>query len=195
MINTTINYNLKINSDTILFFDMDGTLVDTDFANFLSYKEAIQSVVKLDKEISYNPNQRFNRIFLKELFPNLTDDDYQKIIIKKEENYIKHIALTEVNKKVVDILTEYFRTNKTVLITNCQENRAFLTLNHHNLLDKFTHLFYGKISENGQKINKYENAIKQLKVSNQNILLFENEKVEINNAVLAGISIDNIIKI
>ena len=30
-----------INSETVLFFDMDGTIVDTDFANFLSYRDAI----------------------------------------------------------------------------------------------------------------------------------------------------------
>ena len=42
--------NLNINSDTVLFFDMDGTLIDTDFANFLSYQEAIKSVMQSETE-------------------------------------------------------------------------------------------------------------------------------------------------
>ena len=56
---------LKIKETDILFFDMDGTLVDTDFANFLSYKKAIQSFIPTENEIQYNPNERFNRASLK----------------------------------------------------------------------------------------------------------------------------------
>ena len=52
--------NLKINSDTILFFDMDGTLIDTNFANFLSYQEAIQSVIQCKTEFKYG---YFSKIF------------------------------------------------------------------------------------------------------------------------------------
>lgn len=37
--------NLKMNADTILFFDVDVKLVDTDFANFLSYKDTISFVL------------------------------------------------------------------------------------------------------------------------------------------------------
>jgi len=32
-----------IQADSVLFFDMDGTLIDTDYANFLSYKKAIHA--------------------------------------------------------------------------------------------------------------------------------------------------------
>ena len=35
---------IKIDIDNILLFDMDGTLINTDYANFLSYKYAIQKV-------------------------------------------------------------------------------------------------------------------------------------------------------
>ena len=33
-----------ITTDKILFFDMDGTLVDTNLANFSAYKNAVDSV-------------------------------------------------------------------------------------------------------------------------------------------------------
>ena len=80
---------LNIKENDILFFDMDGTLVETDFANFLSYKNAIQSFIKLEKEIEFNPNERFNRASLKNAVPNLTETEYEKIIQQKEENYNK----------------------------------------------------------------------------------------------------------
>lgn len=39
--------NLKMNADTTIFFDVDGALIDTDLANFLSYKETISFVLQI----------------------------------------------------------------------------------------------------------------------------------------------------
>ena len=99
--------NLKIDKETVLFFDMDGTLVYTDLANFLSYKNAIQSVIKLDKEIQYNPNERFNRSTLITIVPNLTKTEYEKIIEQKEKNFKKYLSQTKLNKSLIDILIKY----------------------------------------------------------------------------------------
>lgn len=186
--------NFKINTDSILFFDMDGTLVDTDFANFLSYKKAIQSVLQTDMDIPYNPNERFNRISLKKIVPNLTEAEYEKIIQQKEETYKEHLSHTKLNKSVVDILIQYFKTNKTVLVTNCREDRALMTLNYHNLTDKFSNIFFRQISDNEYRINKYKNAITSLSLSAQTVIVFENEKLEIDDALKAGINSFNIVK-
>jgi hydroxymethylpyrimidine pyrophosphatase-like HAD family hydrolase len=37
---------------------MDGTLVDTNHANFLSYKKAIHTVAKSDHDVIYNPSNK-----------------------------------------------------------------------------------------------------------------------------------------
>ena len=83
--NTGHNFDTIINSDTVLFFDMDGTLINTDYANFLSYKKAIHSVTNNGLELSYNPKVRFNRRFLKIAIPNLNHSDYEKITQNKKE--------------------------------------------------------------------------------------------------------------
>jgi beta-phosphoglucomutase len=70
----TQNIDFNITSDTILFFDMDGTLTDTNFANFLSYKKAICSATKSDHNLTYNPDKRFNRSILKNAVSNLTEN-------------------------------------------------------------------------------------------------------------------------
>ncbi len=49
-----------IKKDTVLFFDMDGTLVDTDYANFLAYQQAISEIVESDLNIEYDSNFRLN---------------------------------------------------------------------------------------------------------------------------------------
>ena len=189
------NINQKINEDSVLLFDMDGTLVDTDFANFLSYKNAIQSVVTLDKEIQYKPNERVNRTSLKIVVPNLTNSEYDKIIQQKEINYGNHLSHTKLNDSVVNILIRYCKTNKTVLVTNCREDRAMKTLCYHNLIDKFSHLFFRQSSEKENRINKYKNAINLMSLSAYKVIVFENEKQEIEDAILAGISGNNILSL
>jgi len=186
---------LHIKGNDVLFFDMDGTLVDTDFANFLSYKKAIQSFIQTDIKIKFNPNERFNRASLKIALPNLTKLEYEKIIQKKEENYKEHLSETKLNKSVVDILIKYSKTNKTVLVTNCRKNRALMTLDYHNLSDKFDNIFFRNISDNGNRINKYKNAISNLSLTAQTIIVFENERPEIEDAILAGILTKNILSI
>jgi len=188
---TKQDIDFKINTDTILFFDMDGTLVDTDFSNFLSYKKAIQSVIQTDKDISYNPNERFNRGILKRVVPNLTETEYKKIIKQKEEYYKEHLPQTKLNKLVADILIQYSKTNKTVLVTNCREDRALMTLNYHGLTDKFSNIFYKQFTDNDEKINKFLNAISTLGVRPNIVIAFENEETEIADAKQAGIETIN----
>lgn len=187
--------NLNINSDTVLFFDMDGTLIDTDFANFLSYQEAIKSVIQSETEIQYVPNERFNRTTLNKVVPSLTEEKLDEIIKQKEFNYNKHLTQTKLNKSVSHILIKYSKTNKTVLVTNCREDRALLTLEYHKLIDKFSHLFFKQLGDKDNRVNKYKNALNSLSLSAQTVIAFENEKIEIEDAKLAGIPIDNIISL
>lgn len=186
---------LNIKENDVLFFDLDGTLVDTDLANFLSYKKAIQSCIQTDKKIEFNPNERFNRTSLEIALPNLTEKEYEKIIQKKEYYYKEHLSETKINQSIVDILIKYSKTNKTVLVTNCRKNRALLTLDYYNLSDKFSNIFFRNISNKGNQINKYKNAISSLNLSAQTIIVFENERPEIEDAILAGILNKNILNI
>ena len=170
---------------------MDGTLVDTNYANFLAYKKAIQFVSASNNNLTYNPDRRFNRSNLKTAVPNLTIDEYEKIIRVKEEYYNDFLQDTKLNKENADILFKYSKTNRTVLVSNCRKDRAMTTLKHCGLADKFSYIFCREFGDNDQKINKFQKAIINLGVPPNFVIAFENEESEIADAQKAGISIIN----
>ena len=185
------NIDVKIKADTVLFFDMDGTLIDTNLANFLSYKKAILSVTKSNHDLTYNSDKRFNRSSLKNSVTNLTENEYERIIQEKETYYNDFLHETKLNPEIADLLFRYSKTNKTVLITNCRKDRAITTLKHFGLDDKFSDIFCREFDDNGKKINKFQNAILKLGVPPNLVIVFENEEIEIADAQKTGISIIN----
>lgn len=188
---TKLDFDKIITADTVLFFDMDGTLIDTDFINFLSYKKAIHSIMQNGFDLSYNQNSRFNRSFLKNLIPNLNQIDYERIIQEKDTFYADNLHETMLKKDVFEILVKYSETNKTVLVTNCRKNRVLLTLNYFGLTDRFNNIFFRNINDSAKE-NKYKNAITSLNLLPDSIIVFENEKDEIADAIVAGIKEENI---
>ena len=186
------NQVCKVRTQTIFFFDLDGTLINTDFANFLSYKAALLAVMgKNSSSISYNPMKRFNRSLLSSLFPSLTQSDYEKIIIEKEKFYKDYLSETTTIKDNVEILLKYSSTHKTILVSNSRKDRALATLSYHGLANKFTDLFFRDTPLYKKKVNKYQNAINILGVSPKDVITFENEESEIADAMHAGIKIIN----
>ncbi len=173
---------------------MDGTLIDTKLANFLSYKKAIEIIMENNDNLMYDPDERFNRDTLKKICPNLNLNKYNQIIQTKERLYIKYLSKTKLNKKIANILSKYNETNVIVLVTNCRKKRVIATLKYHNLVDRFNYKFFNTLTNN-KNTNKYKNVINLLNFLPINIIVFENEKSEIRKAISAGILEKNIIKV
>lgn len=182
---------IKITSDTVFFFDLDGTLIDTNLANFLAYKKAINSVISSEKDLIYNAQQRFNRSVLKATFPNLTDKHIETIIKLKESYYEGFLDKASLKIELATILFKYSKTNQTFLVTNCRKDRAFKTISYFGLEDKFTNIFCRENDDNGKTINKFQNALSLLRIPPNTVIAFENEADEISYAKKAGIQIIN----
>lgn len=171
---------------------MDGTLIDTNRANFLSYKKAISTVMDRDcSSMEYDPNVRFNRKRLKNLFPTISDEDYKRVILLKEKFYREFLPETIIIRENTEILFKYSDTNRLVLVSNCRKERCLETLSFHGLTGKFSDVFYREPNKDEQRINKYSRAIEQLEISPNDIIAFENEQAEIADAMEAGIKIIN----
>ncbi len=176
--------DVTIKKKSILFFDLDGTLIDTNNANRQSYNQAIELVLG-EKTINKNIA---NRTDIKTYYPNLSSFEYEEIIKAKQDAYNKFLPLTKQNSTLVEILLKFSTTNITYLISNCRTSRAIKTLKYHNLYDKFHFLFFKENSNHCPTSNKYINAISKYGLDPDRIIAFENEEIEIKNAIIAGIN-------
>lgn len=174
---------------------MDGTLIETDYANFLSYKKAIESVSGPDDSIRYDPNLRLNRVTLIQKIPNLTEVQYDEIINKKEFYYRDFLSETRLKLEVANYLNRYYTQNRTVLVTRSRVNRAFLTLNHFKLINKFSNIFSQSTKPGQTRANKYDSVITHLQIYPELAIVFENDRGELADAVKAGIPPQNLIEI
>lgn len=96
---------------------------------------------------------------------------------------------TLLNRNLFEIISQFHRKNKIILLTNASENRAKLLLKYHYVDKYFSHIFCNTQG------NKFLNCIESLQLNIENLLVFENEYLQIQTALCAGISKDRIIQI
>ena len=185
------NRNLNKN---IFLFDLDGTLIETDNANFLAYREAILKIKGINLFSLNLYRERFTREKLKSIIPNLSELEYQKIIELKNTVYKKYLHETKINTLVLKAIQEYKKNSKIVLVTNSSKKRANLILEYHKLINIFDYIFY-KEDLNNQKNSKFEYALEYLNIDPRLVIIFENDESEIKEAKFVGIPTQNIIKV
>lgn len=178
----------KIQKVNTLLFDLDGTLVSTDYANFLSYKKAIELVVQ-SQSLAINPSKRITREAIRTFIPNLSEEDYEKIIKIKERLYPDFLHETRLNRTVASIL-EKNSDKEIILVTNSRQERATMLLNHHNISGKFDHCFYRENMKSSR--NKFQKVLSVLQIPASSVIVFENSESEIDAAIAIGITSENI---
>lgn len=177
-----------------VFCDMDGTLVDTDYANYLSYRRAVIEATHGTHDVQFT-DERLNRESLKQRLPSLTAAQLEAIVSLKTDYFTEFLSDTRLNTALAHIITEHCSKNTIVLVTCCREKRAVEVLKHHKLLECFTRLICWEALSQSESTNKYESAISLMMASQEAVFIFENDNIGVEEAVLAGVPRNNIYRV
>ena len=175
----------------VIVFDLDGTLVDSDHANFLAYKDAVMFVLSTQIEIDFTPGARITREVLEEIVLGITDKQIEEIALLKERTYHKYLSETKAIPRLIEIVARV-QGKEVVLATNSRRCRAEMLLNHHGLVEKFTRKIYRDAES---KRDKYVQLMDELQKGSMSMLVFENDEKDIESAIACGIGIDQIIDV
>jgi len=170
-------------------FDLDNTLVKTNRANNESYKEAIRIVTGY--VLPVYTRKRFTRSDLRNYLPELSNDDFLRIVEKKENIFGDFIETTRLNRNLFTILRALHENgNKTILLTNCHKKRAIQLCMYYGLNLYFNEMYYYEDYQN----SKYEFLFNR-GYDSGSIILFENEKKSTKEALKCGLDKRKIIKV
>jgi len=183
--------DLEIPSGSTVFCDMDGTLVDTDDANFLAYRRAVQEATH-GRCVLEPTGARFNRERLKEQLPSLTSEELHVITTLKAGYFGDFLENTRLNTRLAELVVKHRPQCEIILVSGCREERVAQVLKHHNVYEQFARFICREALLDRNPSRKYETAIELTGVNPTIVLVFENDELEAKHAEHAGIPRKNI---
>lgn len=174
-----------------LFFDLDGTLVDTHMANYEAYNSALNEVgVKISyddfrKSIGYQANT-----FLRWFAPGLTDDEYSELSKRKAVHYKETAKRSVPNRVLIDFLHQSRKSCKIVLVTTAKRENAMVVLKQHDLQYCFDDIICAEdVKKSKPSPECYELALNRNGLLPTEVLAFEDSQPGVEAAEKAGISV------
>ena len=115
--------------------DLDGTLIETDLANNMAYKEAIE-VCAYENEVFIDVNgPRITRADITKIYGE--NEKAENIIRTKESIFYKYLPLTSLITSTMTLLHRYIDANKKlIMVTNCKTLWGVIVLQDHKLSTK-----------------------------------------------------------
>jgi len=187
-------FDIELPPGFVVFCDLDGTLIGTDHANYLSYKKAVLEVTHGMHGVQHSA-ERLNRESMKKQLPHLSDEEYENIVRLKAQYFPEFLSETRVNKSLAGLVRKFSGKSKTVLVTCCRKKRAMEMLRHHKLREFFSRQICWEDLPRGGSSNKYENALNLTRTNPAAVIVFENDVANVEEAVLAGVPRRNVISV
>ncbi len=139
----------KAASDSCFIFDLDGTLVLNEYANYEAYSQAFKTLgMQLDKD-EYSD---FFGLSVKDMLVAYTKKhnlDYSYVLLErlkeeKSKEYSDRMHLISLNSSIVHLLKSLHGHYPTALATTARKQNAMKVLEHFNLDRYFDYKVFGE---------------------------------------------------
>lgn len=174
-----------------LFFDLDGTLVDTIEANVSAYMEACKMVgiSVTRKQLSDAFGERMD-VFMTRLYPDISKEKLGQLRKYKAEYYPKYVHLNKPNTQLINFLRTLKQDHETALVTMAQRQNAETVIEKAGLVGIFDHIITGdQVIKAKPNPEAYLKALELSKLKSYEVLAFEDSISGIKAAKAAGIQV------
>lgn len=179
----------EINKDSVLLFDLDGTLFDTDQANNEAYKYALWKVTGTSDYPALAHEPRITREQIA-LLDGINAEKRSEIIDIKQNAFAYQLRQGHIATFIsYEILKQYYEYVPCYIITSADKKRAELLIDWYDLEDYVKGIFFV------ERANKYKDIADKLGVESSNIILFEDDEETIASAIENGITEEHIIRV
>ena len=161
-----------------LLFDLDGTLVETDYIYIEVWREILKKYyITIDTNFfNHFIKGKSDKDFLKYLIPEINVNEVNQISNLKDEKFIDYIEKNNseiLHEKVIDFF-EKNKNKKIAIVTSCNRKAAKFIIKYTNLLDYVNII----ISADDCKFHKphpepYLQAVSKLNVDKEDCVIFE----------------------
>lgn len=173
------------------FFDLDGTLANTDPIHFLTWQELLRNYDLEIDEAFYKSriSGRLNPVIVQDILPHLTLSEGKQVADEKEAHFRRLATELQSLPGLSDVLawTETCRLQRA-LVTNAPRENAEFMLEVLGLIQTFPLVILAEDAPAGKPDPApYLLALKRLGVKPDEALAFEDSPSGIRSAVAAGI--------
>ncbi|MCT7593192.1 HAD family hydrolase [Aliarcobacter butzleri] len=180
----------------LIIFDLDGTLIDTFEANYISYKDAFEKYgYKIDKiEFKKVFGQNIKE-FIKFFAPDYDSELLKNIHETKKEFYKDNLHYTRINQFLIDIINNLSSTYYFAICTSASKESCFDLLNFHNIVNKFDLILTREDVINSKPDSEiFDKCIKYFNIDKKNVIIFEDSEIGVISALKTETNLFQILK-
>lgn len=169
----------------LIIFDLDGTLIDTFEANYISYKDAFGKYgyeidrIEFKKVFGQNIKE-----FIKVFVPDYNSELLKNIHEIKKQLYKNYLHYTRVNNFLIDIINNLSSRYYFAICTSASRESCFDLLNFHNIVDKFDLILTREDVINSKPNSEiFEKCIEYFNIDKNNVIIFEDSEIGLKAAL------------
>jgi len=183
-------------SKKVFIFDLDGVIVDTAKYHFLAWQK-IATALKIDFTHEHNELLKgVSRVRSLDIILELgniqaSQEDKNKWLIQKNEDYLSYLVTMDENELLPDVLRvlQFLKANQQLIALGSASKNARPILEKTNILHYFDAIVDGNDVSNAKPDPEvFLRAAKLVGVSNENAIVFEDSVAGIQAANFANMT-------